>query len=93
MLHGVLSFVCLEVLFLKCPGICEQTNIMATDKIGLELLKKVGALDCHNNWMDNKRCVESPKRQVLKNMHLQQSAFTAAAACRTLHVREWQRPQ
>jgi len=29
---------------------------MATDRIGLGLMKNVGALDCHNNWLDNIRC-------------------------------------
>ena len=60
------AFVRSAVSVLKCSLCCEQTSVMATDKIGLELLKKVGALDCHNNWMDNTRCVKDSKRQASK---------------------------
>ena len=33
----------------------QTSGAAATDRIGLSLLKGVGSLDCHNNWLDNIR--------------------------------------
>ncbi len=30
---------------------------MATDVVGLKIVRKAGALDCHTNWLDNIRCL------------------------------------
>lgn len=35
----------------------QTASAAATDRVGISLLKGIGALDCHNNWLDNIRSV------------------------------------
>ena len=42
----------------------------AADRVGLSLLKSVGALDCHNNWLDNMRSATALFDKVVSQLQM-----------------------